>query len=375
MNVTINRDLLRQTLALAGRSVASRATLPVLSHVRLRADGGTLSIAGTDLERYVEATTLARVAEDGALCVPARLLSEIVNALPAGCDVTLSSDARTAMLSVKAAGHDSHVKGLDAIEFPGAPQMTGSPVTVTIDAVNLAATLSRVAPAVADDVSRPVLTGMLWCLDGQQCVMAATDGFRLHVDAVTLTGEAVTEPYNMVIPGASVAALTATIGATGATSATMTVGRSTVAITLDGSPAVTFATQRLEGAFPDYTAIVPKTAATTVTVDRLALLEAVKLAYLFARESANIVRFAVGEGAMHVMANSAKHGDGMSWVEATVEGEKMEIAFNGRFVIESLSAMCGDTVKLALTQPSRPGLWTPASEGAFAATLMPMSIR
>ncbi|HEX9269131.1 MAG TPA: DNA polymerase III subunit beta, partial [Candidatus Limnocylindria bacterium] len=159
MKVSCLQENLARGLAIAGRAVSTRGTLPILAHVLLKTDGGRLKLMATNLEIGVTSWVQAKVDDEGAITVPAKLFADFVNSLPPG-PIDISLNVRTKTVHIKSATTEANVKGLDAEEFPIIPTIGDKPTTSVAQGV-LRRMISEVAFVAATDDSRPVLTGVL----------------------------------------------------------------------------------------------------------------------------------------------------------------------------------------------------------------------
>lgn len=431
MRVSCLQENLAKGLSIVGRAVSSRSTLPVLGNILLATDQARLKLAATDLEIAINCWIGAQVQEEGATTVPARLLAEFVNSLPAE-RIDMELNVRTQSLNLRCARIESNIKGIDANEFPLIPTAamnmiagkegrdaqaagTGAEV-IEVPVDTLRKMIDQVAFAAATDDSRPMLTGVNARLQGDRLTLAATDGFRLSVRTTRL-GQAVEAAsgstrsdgsgLSVIIPARSLQEiarisadadetapvlihviqarnqvlfhLTGKVEGAGAAAASLTGARGS-----RGSfQQVDVVSQLIDSNFPDYAAIIPKSWSTRLVVDAAEFLKAVRLAYLFARDAANIVRLQItpGDGSrpgmLTLSATSQEYGDNISQVEAvSVEGEGIEIAFNARYLIDVLSVIGTPQVALETTRPGAPGVLRPVGVGPeeFTHVIMPMHI-
>lgn len=371
MRVSCLQENLAKGLSTVGRAVATRSTLPVLSNVMLAADQGRLKLSATDLEIGINCWIGAQVEEEGAITVPARLLIDFVNALPAE-RIDMELNVRTQELHLRCARYEANIKGIDAQEFPLIPTANDGDYQLALEPSLLRQMIGQVAFAAATDESRPILTGVLVKFDGPQLTMAAADGFRLSVRHARLESPA-PEPVSVIIPARALAEL----GRISSDeelpiSLSITSSRSQALFHLSNADLVS---QLIEGRFPDYDQIVPKRydARTTVSTDEF--LKACRTANIFARSEANIVRVRIGEDRMVIAASSAEMGDNVSEIDAQVAGEPIEIAFNVRFLIDVLSVADAAQVVLETTTTSDPGVIKPVGTEDFVHVIMPMHIR
>ena len=145
-------------------------------------------------------------------------------------------------------------------------------------------------------------------------------------------------------------------------------------------PNTDLVSQLIEGNFPDYKQIVPKSHSTRTVVNTQDLLKAVKVAFLFARDAANIIRFnavpgsELTPGQMIVTATSAEFGDNVSEIDASIQGDETEIAFNARYMIDALNVVGTPEVAVETSTSSSPGVLRPVGGDDFLCVIMPMHI-
>lgn len=372
MRVSCLQENLAKGLATVGRAVATRSTLPVLSNVMLATDQGRLKLSATDLEIGIHCWIGAKVEEEGAITVPARLLIDFVNALPAE-RIDMALNVRTQELNLNCARYEAHIKGIDAQEFPLISTADDGDYQLTLEPSLLRQMISQVAFSAATDESRPILTGVLVKFDGPQLTMAAADGFRLSVRYARLENP-VSEPISVIIPARALAELgrissdeELPIGLS------ITASRSQALFHLSNTDLVS---QLIEGRFPDYTQIIPKRHDTRTTVGTDEFFKACRTANIFARSEANIVRLRIADDKMIITASSAEMGDNVTEIDAQIAGEPIEeVAFNVRFLIDVLSVADAAQVVLETTTASSPGVIKPVGSEDFVHVIMPMHLR
>lgn len=375
MKVSCLQENLARGLAIVGRAVATRSTLPVLSNVLLATDESRLKLSATNLEVGINCWIGAQVEEDGAVTVPARLFIDLVNSLPPE-PIRLELITRTQTLNIKCARYEANIKGIDAQEFP-LILVFAEDNTITLSPEQTREIISQVAFAAAADESRPVLTGVLAELSNSTLTLAAADGYRLSVRTTKL-GKPVERPATAIIPARALQEL-ARVSAEeeNAIKATIAQGRNQVFFSLTN---IDLVSQLIEGTFPDYKQIIPKSYTTRTIVDTNEFLKAVRIAFFFARDAANIVRLNITPGnnltpgSMAVAATSAELGDNVGEIEANVEGEPIEIAFNAKYLMDVLGVISSPQVVLETTTASSPGVIKPVDTEDFIHVIMPMHI-
>ena len=382
MRASCLQENLSRGLAIVGRAVASRPTLPVLSHVLISTENGQLKLAATDLEQFIVCRIGAKVEEEGEITVPARLFVDLVNSLPAE-RIELTLDDQT--LHLQCAKSEADIKGIDAQEFPLLPDDIGE-YQVWIDPGLLRTMISQVVFAAATDESRPILTGVLVRFEGNTLTMAAADGFRLSVRTAHLL-EPVPEPISVVVPAKALNELARVSGEEQAQiGAHINPARSQIMFHLQGDAGanqgrifgIDLVSQLLEGNFVNYRQIVPQNLNTRTVVDTEQFLRACRTSSIFVRNEANVIHVEVDPvdgGTVRLTAASTEMGDSSIDIDAEIEGDGLTIAFNVRFLMDVLSVMDSAQVVLETTASTRPGLLRPVGSEEFLHVIMPMHLR
>lgn len=373
MELTVFQPELTRALTLVGRAVSSRRVLPVLAHLLLVARQGRLQLAGTDLELFLTTWLDAEVVQPGAVTIPARLFTELVNTLPAE-DIRLTLDTPTQTLCVQGPGSTTHLKGLDTGEFPPLPQSEGQN-RVHLSAAEWKTIIRQVTIAASTDEARPALTGVLVKFKGDQATFATADGFRLAVRTMPLPITPEQEGQWLVPARALLELGRALKDSADPVELCLPAEGQQV---LFRTPEFELATQLLDAAFPDYEAVIPTEPGTQTVIQTEAFLKACQQAEIFARESSNIAQLELSAGRaeqpgnLKVFAQADETGCHETCLEARVEGPPLHIAFNVRFLRDVLEVIQTPHVVLETNQPNMPGLLRPQGEEGYRYVLMPM---
>ena len=377
MKLSCRQENLSKALGVVSRAVATRSTLPITNNVLLATDEGRLKLAATNLEIAITHWIGAKIEEEGAITVPARLLNEFVNSLP-NDKVDIEFLPKLRSIQLKCARFEARISGMDAEDFPPIPEIDQG-VTVQIEADALRQSINRVAFAAATEDSRPVLTGVSAEIEDSTLTLAAADGFRLSVDKTALTGE-VEEKITVIIPARALQEVNRLIGeAQEPVVLTVNQAKSQVLFKMDG---VRLTSQLIQGSFPNYSQLIPMEHATRTVVDVEDFLRATRAAAIFARDASGIVRLQVGGGAngegagkMAISARAEEVGDDFGEIDAKVEGEDAKVAFNSKYLTELLSVVGKGEMILEMNDPSKPGLFRPVGEENFLHVVMPMYVQ
>jgi DNA polymerase-3 subunit beta len=319
----------------------------------------------------------AKIDEEGAVTIPAKLLSDVVGGLP-NDKISLSLDSRTQTDNLTCARFEASIKGIEADEFPVIPTIADREPTASFPPDLLRETVDQVAFAAATDDTRPVLAGVLMRLKGKSATFAAADGFRLAMRTIELP-EPVAEPQDVIVPARALLELARIIGdVEGNVEVTVTPSGGQVLFHTESTDLVS---RLIEGRYPDIERIIPASFVTRTVLETQDLTKAVRLASYFATASSNIIRLTIesggelGPGKLTISANAAEVGDNKGVLDGMVHGEGGQIALNVKYLGEALSAIRTPQVALETQTPQNPGVFKPVGADGYIHIVMPMTVR
>ena len=375
MKVSVLQENLAEGLSVVSRAVSPRSTLPVLANVLIATDEGRLRLSATNLELGITCWIGCKIETDGSTTVPARTFADLVSTLPSD-HVDIELTIRTQTLNVQCGASNTDIKCIDAQEFPPMPTPDLS-TAVEINVTEMKEMIRQVAFAASTDDARPILTGVLMTVEDSQITMAAADGFRLSVRSSELSSLA-GQHIRAVIPARALMELSRIMGdGDKVVNMVLPPGRGQVIFRVND---IELVSQLIEGNFPEYEQIIPRTHQTRTVLATSAFLKACKQAEIFAREGSHIARINIepgGEnqpGTVLISAQSEETGSNETVVDATIEGEAVLIAFNVRFLREVLDVIRTPNVALETTAAASPGMIKPVGEDGFLHVIMPMHL-
>lgn len=377
MRVSVLQENLQKGLSIVSRAIHSRPTLPILANVMLSTEDARLQLSATNLELGISCWIGANVEEDGAITLPARTLAELVSTLPHE-RVDMDLDIRTLALHLRCGAKKANIKGMDAAEFPRVPEFDADHA-LSVDAMVFKEMIDQVVFAAAREDNRPILTGILMRFEGDLLTLAAADGYRLSVRTTELEfGVGDVEPEPMIIPARTLQELSRVISDEDEEVLIgLPDGRGQV---MFGLTSVVVVSQLIEGKFPDYEAIIPRGFETSILAYTDDMLAACKSSEVFAKDSANTARILVepsGQvnvpGRVIVAGQSQEKGDAEAPVDASIDGQAVEVSFNIRYMIDVLNVIREEQVVLETSGPTAPGVIRPAGRDDFIHVIMPMS--
>ncbi len=376
MKLSCLQENLSRGLGIVGRAVATRSTLPITQNILLATEQSRLKLAATNLEMATTCWIGSKVEQDGAITIPARLLIDFVNSLPNDLiEITLPTNSHT--LELKSGRFQAHINGIDAEDFPPIPEVSDG-MTTNIEADALREGITQVVFAAATEESRPVLTGINAEFEGEQLGLAAADGFRLAVHKMTLVSP-VDQKSTVIIPARSLNELNRLLGdQEEPVEIIINQQKSQILFHLKNAELVS---QLIQGAFPNYSQVIPQSYSTRAVVDINEFLRVIKMSSIFARDASGIVRLVITPGAeltpgkITVSAQAEEIGGNVSEIDALADGEEAKIAFNVKYLSDVLSVLHQAQVALEVTTPSSPGVIRPMGVDNYVHVIMPMFVQ
>jgi DNA polymerase-3 subunit beta len=346
LKITCSREELAQKLTIVSRGVSTRTAVQILGGILVRAAGGKVELAATDMELSLRTPLDAKVEGDGAAVVPGRLLADLAKLLPAG-EVEIEYREEENVLQVRCGPAEYRLNTYSAEDFPRLPD-TGAAETYTVDTDSLLATVSSVGRAVSRDEARPVLTGILVKFGGGKLVMAATDSYRLSYKETPIEGGV--PELEAIVPARALDEVRRLAPAGGTLE--LGVQENQVLFGMDG---VWLTTRRIEGQFPKFDELRPKEFKYEVSIPREELLEVVRRTSVMAHRNSPLrLRFAEGE--VTVWTQTQDIGEARETLPLRFDGEPLEIGFNAEFLRDGIESAGGEEMRLRLIDPLRPGL-------------------
>jgi DNA polymerase III subunit beta len=374
VKVQVLQENLQRGLSIVGRAVATRSTHPMTANVLLQTNQGRLKLVATDLDISISTWIGAKIDEEGATTVQARLISDFVSSLPPAT-VNLEIPDRSRQLKLGCARNEASMSAMDAEDFPLVKSIDDG-VRIQLDPKAFRRAIERVEFAAASDDSRPVLTGVHFKTDGSRLTLASADGFRLAVSDITLAS-APSESIEVIVPARALREVARLLGDSNEPiEMRVNPARSQVLFSITDTEMVA---QLIQGTFPNYSQLIPAQYNTRCIVDVDEFKRETRIAAIFARDGSGIIRLVMAaangqSGKLTISARADEVGDNEGSIDATVEGDAAKIAFNMRYLQDVLGALSGK-VALETTSPSSQGVFRPEGETDYVHVVMPMFVQ
>jgi DNA polymerase-3 subunit beta len=367
---SIDRSELLESLALTQGVVERRNTLPILANVLLEARGERdLTVVATDLEVHISRNCKATVRSPGAATVGARKLYEFVRELRQG-DITVRL-LDNQFIEVSSGRSRVRLVGLPAADFPAFPRgEEKEAATLAMPAEQLARLIDLTLFAVSTDETRAHLGGVYLCGGEGVVRFVGTDGHRLALADQALKGARL-GGQGIILPRKGLAELRKILdGADG--DVRLTTGANAVRVEHRG---VQIVMRLIDGEFPNYEQVIPKSTRFQIAVDKSELLSALRRVSVVASDRARGVKLGVSTNQLVVSASSPDHGDASEEIEVEYSGDDMTVGFNSRYLTDVLAVLPdGVTVEIGLTDDVSPGVVRKRDDDAYSYVVMPMRL-
>lgn len=372
MKLSLLQENFNLALGHVSRFVSVKAQLPILNNILLSTDSGRLKLSATNLDLGINYWIGAKIEEEGSITIPSHEITEFVSYLnPGKIDIKLNNN----LLNIKSTKSESDFATSPSTDFPTLASINQKD-TFEINVNEIIDTINQINFSAATDDSRPVLTGILCCFTSNALIFVATDGFRLSLkeiklkDPIKLPGGK--EKITLLIPAKTLTEVTKLAKTNSKIKVGTTSDEHQIVFVLEDLELVS---SLLDGQYPEYQKIIPENFTTNIFVNKEELLQAIKLASVFASQSANVVKMNIKNNSIEISANAPQLGKNKITLDARIEGEPLEIAFNFKFILDFLSATKGKELAIKLNEPLTPGLFSDLSDPAYTHIIMPVRIQ
>ena len=365
MKISCEKMILQSAIATAARAVSPRSSLPVLEGILFQAEGQSLKLTGYDLKKAVYTSVDATVQETGAAVINAKLIYDIVRAMPDGM-VNITVAENTAQ--VRCGKAEYNIPVMKATDFPELPEFEEDK-SFSMEQGLLKEMINETIFAVSDSESRPVYMGTLFKLEEGVLTMVSVDGYRLALRKEAVAGADVD---NFIVPGSALADVERICGDTDE-KITVSISAKHVFFEIGETSLIS---RRLEGEFLNYKSAIPEKFRYEVTVDRQELLRTVGRVALIVDDKTRIpIRLTFADGVVNVRCATVL-GSGVDSCICEGNGGGIEIGFNHKYISDALKAAPADEIRICLNTGSAPCVIRPADGSEdFTYLVLPVRLR
>lgn len=366
MKFTCNTKEISDAINNVMRAVSSKVTIPTIEGILIECGSDTLSLTGYDFEFGINTTLQASVVEPGAIVINAKIISDIIRKLPDG---KVTFDISGTSVSINSGASQYNITGIDADEYPELPQVSGGYPLFLNEGV-LQSMISQTLFAVADNESaKPVHTGLKFELSLNQLRLIGVDGYRLAIRTETVKYDG--EDISFIVPKKTIREIIKLMN-DNERYVSISVGKRHILFDIGGYSIIS---RLLDGDFLDYTAAIKNTCKTTVLIntdDAIKCIE--RTTPVIENDKKNPIRCLFDADEMRVSTVSSL-GRFVDYTHANVSGERVEIGFNSKYMIDALHAADTDQIRIELNGALEPAQVKPLTDESFLFLVLPMRLK
>ena len=384
MEIVCNQNELNNAIQLVNKAVSARPTHPILANILLTADQGTnkISLTGFDLNLGIQTSFDATVKNSGAITIPSKLLSEIVNKLPIETPVSLEVDMNSDNILIKSDRGSFNLKGIPSDDYPKLP-FVESGTSLNIDPSSFLKALKLTIFASSNDDSKQLLTGVNFTFKQNYLESASTDGHRL---AVVLIGNKQNnevkenlleneDNLSVTIPTRSLREIEKLVSLKSSENSIKLFYDKGQVVFISSDQIIT--TRTLEGTYPNYSQLIPDTFSKHFTFNTKKLTDALERIAVLADQQSSVVKIKLDENDLALISADAQDiGSASESIPVSYSGENFDIAFNVRYLLEGLKVISCENVVLKCNLSTTPAIFVPEDNlNSFTYLVMPVQVR
>jgi len=364
MKLTCTQENFKKAIYNTERVIGKQATLPILENILIETEKGMLRFSATNLEIGVFLKVGAKIEKEGKITIPAKIISNFVNNLPPGENISVETDDQ--VLRIKSGNSRASIKGLSAQDFPIIPEFKGS-FLFSFSGNDLRENLPKILTCVSLDGTRPELGGVNIILNNKEASLAATDSFRLFevkcgikVKKEDEYAALLSKTNSIIVPNGTLLEVLRVISQEDQ-EVEVAVEENQIFFQTDS---VRIVSRLINGKYPEYKQIIPKEFSTKTIINKEEMLRAVKIGSLFTNSQGGEVIFKLSqkEGKIDVLAQSEERGENNTQIKAEINGPDQEIVFNPRYILDGINAISTPQVAFLANSSSSPVVLRMANE-------------
>jgi DNA polymerase-3 subunit beta len=373
MNVTCIQENLKENLDNALRIIKYNSTLPILNNFLLATEKGRLKISSTDLEIGFTSWVSSKISKEGSITVPAQILSQFVNNLP---NKNINLEVKDLKLYLSCDNIKAFINGLSSEDFPIIPKIKND-FNLMINSRLLKEALNRVINSAALSDARPEISSVYVRFEPDQIKFIATDSFRLAHKTIFISSPDLkdkikidySKSQNIIVPLRTAAEVLRILGDKN-TNVGITIDQNQILFDFDDTHLIS---RLIEGNYPDYESIIPKSFETKCLISKDSLEEAIKLASCFSSRLNDVALKTNSEKSyLEVFSNHAELGNHQARIDSKIKGKDINVIFNWRYVLDGLKNLPDGELIVEFNSDQKPAIIKPAASNDFFYILMPI---
>lgn len=349
------------------RAVSAKVTIPTIEGILMECGSDTLSLTGYDFEFGINTIIQATVTEPGAIVINAKIICDIIRKLSSD---TVTIETNGTSVSVSSGAAQYNITGIDAEDYPELPSVSGGYPLFINQSVLQQMVMQTLFAVAESESSKPVHTGLKFEMTLNQLRLIGVDGYRLAIRTETIKYDG--EDVSFIVPKKTIRELIKLIGNDSDKDISISVGKRHIVFEVENYSIIS---RLLDGDFLDYNAAIPKTAATTVLINTNDASDCIERTIPVIENNAkNPIRCLFDNDEMRVSTVSSL-GRVVDYTHANVSGDRVEIGFNSKYVLDALNAADTDQVRIELNGPVSPVKILPVNDESYLFLVLPMRLK
>jgi DNA polymerase III subunit beta len=375
MKFTILKDHLNESISHVSKAVSNRTTIPILTGIKIDAHASGVTLTASDTDISIQSFTpletgdvnIIQIIQPGSVVLPAKFFIEIIRKLPSqSIEIEVKDRFQTI---IRSGSSEIQIMGLDAEEYPLLPQVEESK-KIQIPSDILKTMIKQTSFAVSTNESTPILTGVLWNVNGNELKFIACDRHRLATREISNDNSALQNFHNIVISGRTLNELYKILPDQ----------NSLIDIVISDNQvlfkihSILFYTRILDGTYPDTSKLIPQSFQTQMVVPTKELADAIDRAYLLSREErTNIVKMVMNEDqTIEISSSSSELGKVTEQINLReISGDLLRISFNSKYMLDALKIMDSEYIQMGFTGAMQPIIIKPDDETSILQLILP----
>ena len=371
MKLTVLQENLKKSVNLVSHFISNKAQLPILSNILIRADKSKLTLSATNLENSITTSIAVKIEKEGEIAVNGKVFNEVISNLSSGAvDIEVLKE----QIKLTSPNFKSNILGSNTSDFPKLPKNLGKN-PIILEKEEFIKSLSKVLFSVSLDETRPVYTGVWFIFNNKNLTLVATDGSRLT--EIVLKTKITSDDFSLIIPKSI---LNEIIRIEEDENIEMSYDKENNQVVFKIGD-ILLSSRVIEGSFPDYKKIIPKSSESVINIDKLELEKAVKLSSVFARDAGNLVKLIIKKtaspGVQKLTIKAENSTSGSQETELEIRSEEpikteTEIMFNFRFIEELIKVVESDEICVKITGANTAAIFLDSKSPNFLHLIMPI---
>lgn len=379
MKISLLSKNLKKGVSIVEKVAGKVSTLPILNNVLIEADSNFIKLSATDLEIGIQWWSLCKTDNEGKVAVPAKFFSQLINSLN---DEKLNIEEKNKTIIIESQKYKTQVKGFSPEDFPIIPSFVKD-IFIEINSKKLKEGLSDVIDFASLSQVRPEISGIYFIFSDKELKLATTDSFRLAEKTIFFSEKKddyknlFKKEISFILPQKTAKELISILSDTEKNikiylSESQVMFETTLKET--DHPEVNLVSRLIEGEYPSYQDIIPKESQTKITADKEEFIKQLKIASLFGGKINEVkIKTSSELKNFEILSKDADLGENKSNIAAGVEGDKAEVSFNWKFVLDGLSRIKSSEVFFGLQGSKGPAILKPVGDQSYLYVVMPIN--